>query len=270
MEENENIPLLWNYINEVDFNGQKLNVTSKLLDTIVLRTDYPDYDFLNELSNHRIQRLSELGNYTKAGGNPVSIEFIENTYVLIVNFSYLFASFSLNPIDFAIELNRLLIRYENLDVFIFYQNPIPDFLNTKWEEFKNHVPMNLVASGTNTIKYFNSSKVKYEILHKPFDMKYQSPNSLKRIVNSSDKDKMLQQFKDLYREAEINPAKEYIIGYGQSDIHLPPEGLTHEDMVQLFIDAGIDSTNRIRIPKNIKFSSLYVKLFNDILGNSNW
>lgn len=59
----------------------------------------------------------------------------ENPQALIINYSFLFASESLNVPDFIDFTTELHDAYP--ETFIFYQNPTLPDLNTKWNKYKN-------------------------------------------------------------------------------------------------------------------------------------
>jgi SAM-dependent methyltransferase len=56
---------------------------------------------------------------------------------IILNFSYFFASSSLNAQELAIFVNKLLKQYSDEHFLILFQNPPIAFLNQKWIQFKN-------------------------------------------------------------------------------------------------------------------------------------
>jgi len=87
-------------------------------------------------------------------------------YSLILNFSYLFASISLNVNELIKFINEIILKHNNNNIVVFFQNPDLDELNTKWEEFKEKVPLSSIAKGVAPIKHYGNSKVRYEVLFK--------------------------------------------------------------------------------------------------------
>ncbi len=125
----------------------------------------------------RLECFSRLStfNFFKDLGRSELAEFVnsssENGCVNIINFSYLFASNSLNVEDLSDKLRYL----ENIKgpSFLLYQNSTIENKNKSWAEFKKHFELILLFSGDRNIKYHNSNykhgipkqeKVKFEIL----------------------------------------------------------------------------------------------------------
>ena len=117
--------------------------------------------------------------YDKYEGDKLNINFIREIIEkhlksqfttkglsIIINFSYVFASTSLNINQISGLIKEVIQTYYNIPICIINQNPDLDNLNIKWEEFKQQIPLKSVAKGAATIQHFGSSKVRYEVLYK--------------------------------------------------------------------------------------------------------
>lgn len=65
-----------------------------------------------------------------------------SSQIIIINCCYLFASTSLNVDEFVKEVNHSICIASNLNkpkVYIIYQNPVGDFFQKKWSEFKQKI-----------------------------------------------------------------------------------------------------------------------------------
>ncbi|WP_341735250.1 hypothetical protein [Microcoleus sp. CAWBG640] len=58
-------------------------------------------------------------------------------YLIVLNYSYLFASSTLDVSNLAQLVEKILDTNKSHKICLFYQNPIPGFLNSKWDEFKS-------------------------------------------------------------------------------------------------------------------------------------
>ena len=61
-------------------------------------------------------------------------------YLIVLNYSYLFASSTLDVRKLAQLVEKILNTYKSRKIYLLYQNPTPEFLNSKWEEFKSLIP----------------------------------------------------------------------------------------------------------------------------------
>lgn len=250
--------LLWHYIIGVHVNSLPFTYEAVLQDSFIFYQNFfPDEDFLLSLYKQREKDIKEAFKEYK-----VDVSLIEDEFTLILNFSYLFASHTLSPVDLAVVVNRMLHKYERLNVFAVFQNPKPDFLNTKWETFKSMVPMKSLMSGQDEIPYYSQSTLKYEVLHKSSGEKYKSIGQLRMLVNSNDKDIMLTHFKELFESGRIAHDRTIIVAYGMNENYQPPTGITHEELVDIIIKAAtIDGFTEI--PRNFRWSILYVSLLRE-------
>lgn len=86
-------------------------------------------------------------------------------YSILLNFSYFFASPTLDTNSLINIINYITIVHHKATCLIFFQNPTPEFLNEKWEHFKSQLPQfKTVVEITEDIPYFHNSKVKYETM----------------------------------------------------------------------------------------------------------
>jgi hypothetical protein len=61
-------------------------------------------------------------------------------YLIVLNYSYLFASCTLDERKLAELVKEILNTYKSHKVCLLYQNPTRKDLNTKWEQFKSFIP----------------------------------------------------------------------------------------------------------------------------------
>ena len=61
-------------------------------------------------------------------------------YLIVLNYSYLFASSTLDVSKLAQLVEKILNTYKSHKICLLYQNPPLEFLNSKWEEFKSLIP----------------------------------------------------------------------------------------------------------------------------------
>jgi hypothetical protein len=61
-------------------------------------------------------------------------------YLIVLNYSYLFASNTLDEEKLAELVQEILNTYKSHKICLFFQNPPPEFLNRKWEKFKSLIP----------------------------------------------------------------------------------------------------------------------------------
>jgi hypothetical protein len=84
---------------------------------------------------------------------------------IIINCSYLFASNSIN-IDEVAEFVNNIVESHNENICLIYQNPDTEALNRNWQQFKLKVSLKSIAKGVAPIKFYGSSKVRFEVLFK--------------------------------------------------------------------------------------------------------
>jgi hypothetical protein len=61
-------------------------------------------------------------------------------YLIVLNYSYLFASSTLDVEKLAELVKKILNTYKSHKICLFFQNPPLEFLNRKWEKFKSLIP----------------------------------------------------------------------------------------------------------------------------------
>ncbi|MEG3978102.1 hypothetical protein QT970_26320 [Microcoleus sp. herbarium8] len=61
-------------------------------------------------------------------------------YLIVLNYSYLFASSTLDVSNLAELVKKILNTYKTHKICLLYQNPTRKDLNTKWEQFKSFIP----------------------------------------------------------------------------------------------------------------------------------
>jgi len=83
---------------------------------------YEDHDYI----------LESLDKYLSSG------QYQE--YLIVLNYSYLFASNTLDVEKLAELVKKILNTYKSHKICLFFQNPPPEFLNRKWEKFKSLIP----------------------------------------------------------------------------------------------------------------------------------
>lgn len=59
-------------------------------------------------------------------------------YLIVLNYSYLFASSTLDVSNLALLVEKILNTHKSHKICLLYQNPV--FLNSKWDEFKSFLP----------------------------------------------------------------------------------------------------------------------------------
>ena len=64
----------------------------------------------------------------------------DKEYLIVLNYSYLFASSTLDVEKLAELVKKILNTYKSHKICLFFQNPPPEFLNRKWEKFKSLIP----------------------------------------------------------------------------------------------------------------------------------
>jgi len=60
--------------------------------------------------------------------------------LIVLNYSYLFASSTLDVEKLAELVKKILNTYKSHKICLFFQNPPLEFLNRKWEKFKSLIP----------------------------------------------------------------------------------------------------------------------------------
>ncbi len=61
-------------------------------------------------------------------------------YLIVLNYSYLFASSTLDVSNLAQLVKKILDNNKSHKICLLYQNPTRKDLNTKWDEFKSNFP----------------------------------------------------------------------------------------------------------------------------------
>jgi hypothetical protein len=75
--------------------------------------------------------------------NEIDIYLSSRQYeedLIVLNYSYLFASSTLDVEKLAELVKKILNTYKSHKICLFFQNPPPEFLNRKWEKFKSLIP----------------------------------------------------------------------------------------------------------------------------------
>jgi hypothetical protein len=65
--------------------------------------------------------------------------YVQSSTLIMLNFSYFFASYSVDPITVARTVRILVQRYGKHKILVFHQNPPSQNLNEKWRIFKEEV-----------------------------------------------------------------------------------------------------------------------------------
>lgn len=65
--------------------------------------------------------------------------YVEQNCLIILNFSYFFASESLNVEGLILFIRKILSTYTSQNICLIFQNPLKAHLNHKWDLFKNGV-----------------------------------------------------------------------------------------------------------------------------------
>lgn len=94
---------------------------------------------------------------------------IFDQFSIILNFSYLFGSDSLNVDELLDYVNRLILKYQNLPICAFYQNTTYEQNNKKWYKFKEKVFLKSILPKHQTAPipfYKHSDGVLYDVLTK--------------------------------------------------------------------------------------------------------
>lgn len=80
-------------------------------------------------------------------------------YLIVLNSSYLFASSTLDVMNLAQLVKKILNTNKSPKICLTYQNPSIDSLNSKWDEFKSHFPKlsTLVVDKEAKLKYRNTT-----------------------------------------------------------------------------------------------------------------
>ena len=89
------------------------------------------FNFLESYESHD-SILESLDKYLSSGQYQ--------DYLIVLNYSYLFASNTLDEEKLAELVKKILNTYKSHKICLLYQNPPPEFLNSKWEEFKSLIP----------------------------------------------------------------------------------------------------------------------------------
>ena len=164
--------------------------TKALIDTSILELNSQTYVFIDtsnnvldfarnlmsrnqkdtfEVSDGHFIGWINLTKYNYIQSEKNMLEFNKHTHSnnsIIINFSYVFASESLVTAKIVDYVVKLISINPKVNICVFYQNPDLDQLNTKWEEFKEKVPFKSIAKGVKTIKHYENSKIRYEVLFK--------------------------------------------------------------------------------------------------------
>lgn len=122
---NNDLAIICNYY-AVDHSNEMLIFASQLVEETKLRFD----------TNYFSQKLMDI--HSEILKNVVE----GKDQVVIINFTFLFGSNSLDVTDLAIEINKLKSLKNDIEakIIIFHQNVDNYRLNTKWRKFKTLVP----------------------------------------------------------------------------------------------------------------------------------
>lgn len=164
--------------------------TNALIDTSILELNLQTYifidtshnllDFARALMSSNRKDIFEVSdghfvgwiqlpkyNYIQSENNLFAFEkHTHSTNSIVINFSYVFASESLITTKIVDYVVKLIITNPKTNICVFFQNPDLDQLNTKWEEFKEKVPLKSIIKDVVPIKHYDNSKVRYEVLFK--------------------------------------------------------------------------------------------------------
>ncbi|WP_339367236.1 class I SAM-dependent methyltransferase [Picosynechococcus sp. PCC 7002] len=142
-----------NYIG-IDHSAAMLEMAAVFSDRRELFTTASNFQFQQKC--HHAEELIEMINHLEKDGPKSTI---------ILNFSYLFASETLDHKQLAHTINGLLKYFGERKIVFFFQNPPGDYLNKKWILFKEELAFNL-ESTTNQIfvpyyeyQFFKTNKV---------------------------------------------------------------------------------------------------------------
>jgi len=89
------------------------------------------FNFLESYEDHDYI-LESLDKYLSSG------QYQE--YLIVLNYSYLFASSTLDVSNLAQLVKKILDNNKSHKICLLYQNPTRKDLNTKWDEFKSNFP----------------------------------------------------------------------------------------------------------------------------------
>lgn len=133
-----------NYIG-IDISSNMVNKSKQIIDA-----DNFDFKFKNTLIDND---KSKIISYIKKVRNP------ELKQSFIINYSFLFASESLNVQEFVDFTNELYESTKDEDnnyakFVVFYQNPTLASLSTKWEDYKEAINIpNTIPNSSSTFRY---------------------------------------------------------------------------------------------------------------------
>lgn len=107
------------------------------------------FDFLDSYENHnRILELLE--SYLS------SRQYKE--YLILLNYSYLFASSTLKVNDLVSLVKKILNKFTTHKICVLYQNPPEESLNSKWDAFKSLLPeLRTVLNKKAVLSYNNTT-----------------------------------------------------------------------------------------------------------------
>lgn len=142
---------------------------------------YIDYDLWTQYpaSDGHFHHAIVADNFFTVQYDRLNIDFIRDSIIkhnvsqysqkgisIIINFSYLMASPTLDIHTLSELVKNIIIQFANVPICIINQNPDKDYLNSNWEIFKSKIPMKSILSDTAPIKHYGGSTVRYEILYK--------------------------------------------------------------------------------------------------------
>jgi len=80
-------------------------------------------------------------------------------YLIVLNYSYLFASSTLDISNLAELVKKILNTYKSHKICLLYQNPTPHSSNSKWEQFKTFFPQfcTVVVDKEEKLSYRNTT-----------------------------------------------------------------------------------------------------------------
>jgi hypothetical protein len=83
----------------------------------------------------------------------------DKEYLIVLNYSYLFASSTLDVRKLAELVKKILNTYKSHKICLLYQNPTPHSSNSKWEEFKTFFPQlcTVVVDKEAKLRYGNTT-----------------------------------------------------------------------------------------------------------------
>ena len=150
-----------NYIG-IDRAQAMLDKAEQFSQQQVLFTGDSQFSFLTDYTNYAFIK-NAVQKYTKASSKNG----------ILLNFSYFFASDSLNVSKLLNVVNQLLIDFPYHRFSILFQNPINPYLNQKWQQFKGQLGSNfrVVTTSETEVRYYTYDIQSFDGLRQPSPIK---------------------------------------------------------------------------------------------------